>query len=195
MSRAKGKKPWRPDKKIQVVTTYLALGNAPLTSAVTGVPSQTIKQWKMQPWWNDLVEQIRSDDDIQTDAKLTKIIGKSLDVINDRIENGEFQYDPKTGQVVRVPVKLRDVQRTAIDLLDHRSLIRQKPEQKQTDESVNDRLLKIAEQFAKFVTQRTEPRVIEGEFVAIHDERQERLQERIREVSGNTGTDQTPSGA
>lgn len=194
MSRAKNKKNWKHAKKIEVVTTYLALGNAPLTSGVTGVPSQTIKQWKMQPWWNELVDQIRIDENTQTDAKLTKIIDRALDVVADRITEGDFQYDPKTGQLMRVPVKMRDAHAVSSDLIDRRELIRKAPKEAIAQATVSDHLMKLAEQFASFVSQKQE-KVIEGEFVALHDKRQEGLQEGIREVSGNTGATETPSGA
>ena len=176
-------KPYSDNKKLEVVTTYLALGKIPMVEAVTGVPRTTIKQWKMAPWWAEMVETIQTESDQELDAKLSNIIERSLDAVNERIEGGEFILDSKTGTVKRVPVKLKDVHRVAVDLLDKRDLIREKPmAQKEQAQSI-DILQKLAGQFAAWVQiNLKEPKVIEGEAVAIHEERQEGLQDGVQQV-------------
>ena len=176
-------KPYSDNKKLEVVTTYLALGKIPMVEAVTGVPRTTIKQWKMAPWWAEMVETIQTESDQELDAKLSNIIERSSDAVNERIEGGEFILDSKTGTVKRVPVKLKDVHRVAVDLLDKRDLIREKPmAQKEQAQSI-DILQKLAGQFAAWVQiNLKEPKVIEGEAVAIHEERQEGLQDGVQQV-------------
>src|SRR5690348_595323 len=139
--------PYPDNKKLEVVTTYLALGKVPMVEAVTGVPRATIRQWKLQPWWLEMVNQIQTESDQELDAKLSKIVERSLDAINERIENGEFILDSKTGTVKRVPVKLKDVHKVAVDLLDKRDLIRGKPEKQKQAEVQVDVLKKLANQF------------------------------------------------
>ena len=137
--------------KLEVITTYLALGKIPMVEAVTGVNRHTIRQWKLQPWWREMVDQIQTESDQELDAKLSKIIERSLDAVNDRIENGDFIFDPKTGSIKRSPVKLRDVHRVSVDLLDKRDLIRGKPEQRVEQAQNADVLKKLADQFADWV--------------------------------------------
>ena len=158
------KKNWSDKKKIEVVTSYLALGKAPMVEAVTGVKAQTIRIWKMQPWWKDLVREIQMSEDQELDGKLTKIIDKSLDVINDRLEKGEFILDSRSGTIKRVPVKLRDTHRVTSDLLDKRNVLRGKPTSITERVSTEDVLKKLAQQFQEF-TKFQKTRLIEGETV------------------------------
>lgn len=162
--------PYTDAKKLEVVTTYLALGKVPMVEAVTGVNRHTIRQWKMQPWWVEMVDQIQTDSDQELDAKLAKIIDRSLDAVNDRIENGDFIFDPKSGSIKRSPVKLRDVHRVSVDLIDKRDLIRKRPQEKIEQSATVDILRKLATQFAEWAKIHVkEPRVIEGETIAISE--------------------------
>ena len=129
-------------------------------------------------------KRIRSDEDQQMDAKLTKIIDRTLEKLVDSIENGEHIYDQRTGQVKRMPAKMRDLNNAFNTILDKRQLIRKQPTKiiEQTTTAVQ--LQNLAESFAKFV-QKTiaEPEdmhFIEGDTViqqedgtyAIHEKRE-----------------------
>lgn len=160
---------WPDKKKIEVVTTWLALGKVPMVEGVTGVPQATIRQWKMQPWWKEMVDQIQTESNQELDTKLSKIIERSLDAVNERIEGGEFILDSRTGQVKRIPVKMKDVHRVAVDLLDKRDLLRGRPAQEKAELQNKDILKKLADQFADWVKlNMKQPKVIdiEGEVVS-----------------------------
>lgn len=154
--------------KVQVVTHYLALGKAPLVEALTGIPRQTIRLWKTQPWWGELVRQIQQEENQEVDSKLSKIINKSLDVVNDRLENGEMIYNSRTKELIRVPVKLRDVGTITRDMFQQRDKIRREPELREREEAQADRLLKLAETFAEFAKQVNKtkaPQTVEAEIL------------------------------
>jgi hypothetical protein len=148
----KKKKHWPWAKKVEVATAYLALGKAPLVEAVTKVPAGTLHQWKQQEWWNELIESIRAEEDVELDSKLGKIVSKSIDIIQDRLDNGDYQYDPKEGKLIRRPVSLRDTSKVASETIDRRNILRQiynKP--KVSEQSVQEQLKRIAEQLTKGV--------------------------------------------
>lgn len=170
---------WGDKKKIEVVTTYLALGKAPMVEAVTGVPRQTIRIWKMQPWWKELEEEIRREETLELDSRLSKVVNKSLDVVMDRLENGDYVFNSKTGRVSRIPVKMRDAATATNTLIDKRQLLRKNPVEKaQHQQQFEDRLLKLAEQFATFALGKKEPKIIEGEVIdAVYVQRETGLQE------------------
>ena len=179
----KYKQNWPEKKKIEAVTTYLALGKIPYVAQVTGIPLDTLNYWKKLEWWKELIEQVRKDENQELDTKLGKIVNKSLDVVVDRLEHGEFSID-KFGKVHRVPVKLKDATKVSVDLLDKRSLLRKEPVQHvaEKQESINERLLSLAEQFAAIALGKNPTKiekVIEGEVIidAIHDQRPQGLQE------------------
>ena len=73
-----------------------------------------------------------------------------MDVTEDRLEKGNYQYDPKTSELVRVPVSLKDATKVANDMLERRDVIESKPMQEQIEKTVDDRLAKLAEQFKSF---------------------------------------------
>ena len=178
-----------------MVTSYLALGKAPMVEAVTGVPSQTIRIWKMQQWWKDLVKEIQMSEDQELDGKLSKVIDRSIDVINDRLASGDFILDSRTGTIKRVPVKMRDAHKVTTDLLDKRNVLRGKPTSITERISTEDVLKKLALQFEEF-TKFKKTRLIEGDIVdtlyndipgegeldAVYEERKEGLQDGEQEV-------------
>lgn len=167
-------KGWDDKVKTQAVITYLAVGKLPMVEAVTGVPKATLRQWRLQPWWKELEEEIRREDEYELDTKLSKIIDRSLDAVLERIEGGEFVLDSKTGTVKRIPVKLKDVHRVSVDLVDKRNLIRGKPTSRVEKTETIDTLQKLALQFAEWVKKSfpPEPKIIEGEVLDTQMDRQ-----------------------
>jgi hypothetical protein len=73
-----------------------------------------------------------------------------LDVTLDRLENGDFQYDPKTGEMIRKPVLMRDANRVANDLIKAQMDLDQKPVDEEAQKQTQDRLQALAETFAGF---------------------------------------------
>ena len=139
---------WSDAKRVEVVASYLILGKAPLVEAVTGVPAGTIRQWKTQPWWTELVDQIQTEDDQELDTKLTSRINKILVLVEDRIDNGDWIFDSKTGEIIRKPVSLKDGWKAGREMVDVRMLLRGKPKEKVNQEAVADILKNLATEFA-----------------------------------------------
>lgn len=142
---------WKEAKRIEAVTTYLSTGNLTETGRMTGVPLKTLEQWKKSDWWKEMEKKIRSDEDQQMDAKLTKIIDKTLEKLVDSIENGEHIYDQRTGQVKRMPAKMRDLNNAFNTILDKRQLIRRQPTKIVEQTTTATQLQNLADQFANFV--------------------------------------------
>ena len=136
----------------------------------------------MSPWWQEMVSMIQTESDQELDAKLQKRIDKALDVVMDRLENGDFQLNQRTGEITRMPVKLRDAGKVVTDLFDKRSLIRKNLNKPEVNaEAVADVLAKLASQFAEFANYK-KTRIIEHNDTG--------LQIRIPELPRQTETDQ-----
>jgi hypothetical protein len=161
---------WPIEKKIEVVSQFLVLGNMKMVAAVTGVQHSLIRQWKGQPWWKELEAEIRQTQNIEMDTKLSKIVDKSLDAVLDRVENGEFFYDQKEGKVKRKPANLRDVSRVSVDMISKRELLRgNATERKETSQvSVAEQLKMLAMEFAKWQGKPQQP-VLDVEMVEVID--------------------------
>lgn len=135
-------------KRIEVVTSYLILGNAVMVEGITGVPVGTIRRWKQEPWWDDLVLQIQTEDNQELDAKISKRLNKALDVVQDRLEAGDFMYDPKSGEFVRRPVNMKDTWKVAKEMVDVRTMLRKQPKDQKSQEAIGDILKNLAQEFA-----------------------------------------------
>lgn len=169
---------WSDKQKTKAVATYLSTGSLPLTAAMENIPYATLARWRQAEWWREITQQLQDEDNQQMDSKVKKILEKSMQAVEDRIENGDFLYDSKTGVVKRVPAKLRDVQKVTSDLFDRRLQLQKQKTQTSTNEiGVADRLAKIAEQFAalalgKKVEEKVVNEYIEGEFEhAVHEDK------------------------
>lgn len=183
---------WPVEKKIEAVTTFLALGNLRQVAAVTGVSYGMIKQWRLQPWWKDLEAEIIASRRVLQANKLSKIVDKSLDVIDDRLQNGDFVYNNKTGDVFRKPVGLRDATGAANALMQRQAILEKlnKDEQvAETQADIQTTLKNLAEQFA-LMNNRSKA----GATDAIYAQRQEGLQTGSGAIYVETGSDQEEGG-
>lgn len=174
---AKTNKSWSDKQKIEAVQSWLLLGNLALTSRVLGIPEVTLRVWKASEWWKNAVEEIKLQEDMQMSARLKKIVDASLMAVEDRITNGDFVFDQKSGEMIRKQVNLRDAHKVATDLMDKKAIIEKAATPAQEEQKDEDRLLKLAEKFADFVTQKNKPVIevtdviIKEDTNAIHEER------------------------
>lgn len=145
---------WPEAKRLEALTTYMATGSPRLTAAMTKIPEETINWWRRQPWWADRMKEIKEDENVHLDTKLTKVMDRALDAVLDRVENGEFMYDPRSGEIRRVPAKLRDVQKVAGDMIDKKQLLAKalKGKDNEKQQITADHLVQLAKEFAKFAT-------------------------------------------
>ena len=172
---------WSEKKKMEAVTTYIATGTLPLTSAATGVPSSTLRVWKRAQWWKEAIGELQYEDNIEISAKLSKLLEKSLAAVEDRLDNGEHMYDPRTGKIKRIPPKLRDVHKITNDIVDKKQQLlkmhTEKESGKQKDEKAitADHLIQLANAFAQFakgrpLSTKTEGELIDGEYSPVLDQ-------------------------
>lgn len=150
---------WDDEKRIEVATADVMGLKTPQIQAATGVAAGTVKKWRQEEWYQDLIREIQNEDDREVDGKLTRLVNKSLDVISDRMENGDWMWNSKENKFVRKPVYMKDANRVATDLINRRNLLRGKPTSISNKEQMSDKLLALAEQFARFTSAKT----IQGE--------------------------------
>ena len=143
---------WSEKQRMDAVNSYLLLGNLALTSRVLNIPEVTLRYWKAQPWWKDAVAEIKSSEKMQLSVRVKKLVDASLAVVEDRLINGDFQFDQKTGEVVRKPVNLKDAHKVAIDMADKHEALEKAEDVVQKEENVDDKLLRLADKFATMAT-------------------------------------------
>jgi len=166
---AETNKQWSDKQKMEAIQSWLLLGNLALTSRILGIPEITLRVWKRTEWWNDAVQEIKTQDRIQLSSRMKKIVDASLSVVEDRLVNGDFQFDQKSGEVIRKPVNMKDAHKVAIDLQDRQELMEKVEKPENTDDAIEGRLLKLAEKFADMATKRIEQKVDEHRTVDAED--------------------------
>ncbi len=168
---------WTKKKKLEFIKSWLQTGNMRESAILLNIPYITVKTWKAQPWFQEMVDQVREEHVQKLDGKLSAIIEKSLEETVDRLENGDSILDSKTGKVIKVKPKLHIVNKVANDLLDKQMKLRDTKDKVRSLENTNSRLLNLAEQFISFATGNKVKELpvvdefIEGDFNAIPEER------------------------
>lgn len=153
---AKTNRSWSDKQKMEAIQHYLLVGNLALTSRVLGIPEITLRQWKTMEWWKNSVEDIKLQENMEMSARLKKMVEASLIAVTDRLENGDWMYDQKTGSMIRKPVNIRDAHKVATDLMDKRTMLDKAAAPAQEQVQDVDRLEQLAEKFASFVMKKTE---------------------------------------
>lgn len=187
---------WSDGQKLEAVKTYLMTGNIAMTARILKIPEDTLRRWVKSTWWTEIVDDLRTQDELQLSTRFKKIVEKTLEVVEDRLENGDFVYDQKTGAMRRKPVAMRDAHKVGLDLDAKRDLILGRQAPQASNEQIDAKLSKLAQSFADIVNGRkaldpanvvdVETKEVED---AVHDERETRLQEGVCEVPGDSGTE------
>ncbi len=174
---------------MEAVKLWLACGSPTAVGAALGINRRTIHVWMNSDWWKRIVEEIRTEGRFTLSKKLRTIVDKTLDVIQDRIENGDFAFNRDTGEVIRKPIAAKDAHKIASDFIDKGNKLEEPLRSNNTH--TEDRLTQLADAFAKFASKTTRIEVID----AVYAERKEGLLE--GEVLGTeaSGTQETKSGA
>jgi len=138
---------WPEEKYIEAATLFACVGNLQRVSELTGIATKTLRGWTREQRFKDLLKEIRSENNEKIDAKFTEIIEKSADLILDRLEHGDYRWDTRSQQTVRVPVGAKDLSLVTAINIDKRQLIRGEPTSRTEQISEPDRLDKLAKQF------------------------------------------------
>jgi hypothetical protein len=94
-----------------------------MVSAALKIKLPTLKLWKSSEWWKEIEQELRIQEDLQLSQRLQKIVSKSLDVVEDRLDNGDFVYDQKSGKLKRRPVAMKDAHKVVMDMQERREVL------------------------------------------------------------------------
>jgi hypothetical protein len=144
-------KGWYSDKqKLEAVQVWLLCGSMVQTAAALGIAESTIEKWRYTDWWKELADQIKAEGRVKLTGRLQKVVSRSLDQLEERIENGDWVLDSKTGQLIRKPLLARDLTRITTDFMDSSRKLDSVTKEEATAQAVEDRLKLLADSFASF---------------------------------------------
>jgi len=97
--------------RIRVAMGFLVHGNVHRAARETGLPTNTIYTWVGQPWWEELLTELRVQNEPAFQAGFAENLQLALDAAKDRLVNGDVKLvKGKDGyEERRVPPSLRDV--------------------------------------------------------------------------------------
>jgi hypothetical protein len=140
---------------MEVVTAYVLLGKVSLVIATTGVPEDTVRKWKMQPWWKEAEDEIRRSSKLALSGKLQDVVARTFTALEDRVANGDYLYDAKLHKFVRKPINAIVANKIITDLIDKSMMLEEKGSKEAvTEEGIQQRLDKIREEFRAMITAR-----------------------------------------
>lgn len=157
---------WTWETKVAVATALIDLGNQRLVSELSKVPYDTIRDWRRSDWWSNLNEEILNSRRALLNNQITSIAEKALVAVSDRLENGDYVLNNKTGQIIRKPVAAKDANAIAGTLLREKVKLEElQQRQKEHQESIPDLLKSLAGEFAKFTKKIDKSKASDIEFV------------------------------
>ena len=150
---------WDDKKKLDVIQSYILLGNLRQSAALNNVPEITAKKWKATAWWKEQEDDLRRGTKLKLSAKLSEVVDKAMIQLADRVDNGDFFFNRKTGEWLRKPISAEHANKITAQLIDRVIAVEKAatPE-KITDEGLAQRLIKLRAEMVTFVSK---PKLIE----------------------------------
>ena len=144
---------WYPeDIRLYAATIFAATLNVSETAELTGVDAKDLRKWRKEPWFLAILDEVRQENNDRLDQKFNTVMEKALTGMEDRITNGNDQLNQKTGQMIKVPVPLRDLTQAHASILEKRQLLRGQPTSRSESGNIGDKLEKLAEEFLKIAS-------------------------------------------
>ena len=165
-----------PEDRVFFAMTYIHAGEnsalaAKRISRLTDreMDGSTIRQWKRRPWWPLAIEAAKRYLQKELDTRYTHLIHLTEKEMVDRVKHGDSRLT-KDGDIVKVPVTLRDLVGAHAIVAEQRARIRGTS---QKDVTVAG--LELAKQLADMLQKQGEREIsrkseaIEGEFDHVQD--------------------------
>lgn len=160
---------WYPEeKKLEVAALWAVLKDVDKVHEIEQVPRWAIRRWMKEPWWDNVVQHVRKEQNELLDARLTGVVHKAVDLIQDRIEKGEIQKT-KDGEEIRVPTRLRDATHALETTFKQRQLLRGEATSRTEAVDSNSKLTQLKDQFEKLAKSKqvNTEQPLEGEYVTV----------------------------
>lgn len=164
---------WSEQKKMEVLQAYIILGQLTKAAYSCGVPEVTAKYWKQSQWWKDTEYELRRTSKIQLSGKLNAVVDKALVQLQDRVENGDHIYNPRTKEFTRKPISAEHANKIVAQQIDRMQLIDKSVNVEKIDaEDIKTRLEKLKDDLIKgFSKPALAKRVIPEDVIEVSDNR------------------------
>ena len=152
---------YTPDTKIHAVAAYIVTGSFAEASRFTAVPADTIMTWrKTSEWWPTVSKYVQQARQEELDTQLSGVIHKAVEVVSDRLDGGDYKYNPTQDKLVRVPVQAKEAAAIANQAISNRNLLRGDPTSRTESSTLAEQIQDLKKAFKEMGG---EAKVIEGE--------------------------------
>lgn len=105
---------------------YVRLGSYAAVGRELGIPATEVQRMARSIWWQDEVAAYQREQQAVLDARLTQLLGKTMEEIEDRLQYGETKIG-KEGGTYQVPVSASALASLANVIFNQRQIIRNQP--------------------------------------------------------------------
>jgi hypothetical protein len=103
-------KKYTREDRYKAAALFIGTGNSMAVSRETGIPASTIRHWLQHDGdFQMICQEYQAECGEKWRYKYAQIIDEATDQVLDRIRNGDFVRDTKTGELNRVPVKAKEL--------------------------------------------------------------------------------------
>jgi hypothetical protein len=206
----KSKQRFSEKQKHEALVLYKMTGNGRGTARSLGIPERTFFDWKASQWWKDAEADYLLEKRTLRKGRLEKLVDLASNIAHDRLEHGDWYWNPVTKALERRPVSALTASRILSDSLKAANDQEDRMEERRAVEDsskLQDRMTVLMQEMINFAKsgdlRRAPSKIIDAELVeggdptsaevsdAIHDERETRLLEGKEAVRGQApGTDE-----
>lgn len=184
---------WTWETKVSFAQRMLIHGNARRACEELEVPMTTYQSWRKSDWFLELLEELKIQQKLELNNKMSTMVDKALTILEDRLDNGDFILNNKTGEIQRKQIPARDAARIATEILGKKLVMdKMDTDVKIQQDSVSDTLKTLAKEFAKFNNKLSKSNAETIDYVevtdAVHDQREARLQKGSGEIYEPSGS-------
>lgn len=105
---------------------YVRLGSYAAVGRELGLPVSEVQRMARTMYWQDEVAAYQREQQAVLDARLTQLLGRTLEEVEDRLAYGDWRMD-KNGKEVRLPVTASTLASLANVIFNQRQIIRNQP--------------------------------------------------------------------
>jgi transposase-like protein len=167
----KGQYRYSDAEKARVCAEWSISGDDNAVADRFNVKLSTLRKWKQQAWWRDLLGTMQSQGHTRLIAKGAKAMDRALDELQDRLDRGDVRVKVIGEKVMeyRQPIAARDLS-SIVNVLATRS---EKAQALQTQEVQNYQLSDLRDSFRQFAQSYRQRDAINGHYKVLEYTEQE----------------------
>jgi len=168
------------EEKAEAAKLYMLSGNMRIVAENTGVHYDTLCDWKKSDWWPTLIDELKMAKKAKSGKKIEKILEYSLEEIEDRIQNGDYVLNNKTGEIERRKVSMRDLANMTNQLMTRQLQMEELTEKlEHKKETVQETLTMLAREFSKYQRIQQKANAVDVEVKEVTDADQRTLGQNV----------------